>query len=69
MVYVCTYFDLYFQFKKEVKEDIASTVTGMLSNLKPYAPPQPSYHSRKSKPDSSKRMRKHQPLVADNSHE
>lgn len=59
-----------FQFKKEMKDDITTTVSGMLTNLKPHVPPQPlCYHSRKSKADNPKRLRKLPSHVADSSYE
>ncbi|KAG5871599.1 hypothetical protein JTB14_010723 [Gonioctena quinquepunctata] len=58
------------QFKKSFTEEMTSTVSAIVSNIKPQTVSQPAcYHSRKSKVESSKRIRKlHLPIV-DSSHE
>ncbi|XP_018571385.1 uncharacterized protein LOC108911046 isoform X2 [Anoplophora glabripennis] len=58
------------QFKKNITDELTTTVSTIVSNIKPHVVSQPScYHSRKSKPECPKRVRKLAPLIAESSHE
>ncbi|CAG9821727.1 unnamed protein product [Phaedon cochleariae] len=58
------------QFKKNWTEEITATMSCIVSNIKPHTISQPTcYHMRKSKPESSKRIRKLPLLTGESSHE
>ncbi|KAJ8924658.1 hypothetical protein NQ315_000809 [Exocentrus adspersus] len=58
------------QFKKNITDELTATISGIVSNVKPHVVSQPSYYSRKSKPECQKRFRKlPTALVGESSHD